>query len=95
MLLISDYLFDGPAVLLYAGAVFLVLAALWFARPLLRGDESSGPAEGTRCHNGARMKRLLILGSTGSIGTQALDVVARAGELRARRPVRRARLTRR
>src|SRR4051812_35091372 len=26
------------------------------------------------------MKRLLILGSTGSIGTQALDVVARAGE---------------
>jgi 1-deoxy-D-xylulose 5-phosphate reductoisomerase len=26
-----------------------------------------------------RMKRLLILGSTGSIGTQALDVVARAG----------------
>src|SRR5918911_3168138 len=25
------------------------------------------------------MKRLLILGSTGSIGTQALDVVARAG----------------
>jgi 1-deoxy-D-xylulose-5-phosphate reductoisomerase len=28
---------------------------------------------------GRRMKRLLILGSTGSIGTQALDVVARAG----------------
>jgi len=27
-----------------------------------------------------RMKRLLILGSTGSIGTQALDVVARAPE---------------
>jgi 1-deoxy-D-xylulose-5-phosphate reductoisomerase len=27
-----------------------------------------------------RMKRLLILGSTGSIGTQALDVVARAGD---------------
>src|SRR3954470_14278240 len=26
------------------------------------------------------MKRLLILGSTGSIGTQALDVVARAGD---------------
>ena len=37
------------------------------------------------------MKRLLILGSTGSIGTQALDVVARAGErVRARRAVRRA-----
>src|ERR687895_2480839 len=28
---------------------------------------------------GRRMKRLLILGSTGSIGTQALDVVARSG----------------
>jgi 1-deoxy-D-xylulose-5-phosphate reductoisomerase len=29
---------------------------------------------------GRQMKRLLILGSTGSIGTQALDVVARAGD---------------
>ena len=29
---------------------------------------------------GRGMKRLLILGSTGSIGTQALDVVARAGD---------------
>ena len=28
-----------------------------------------------------RVKRLLILGSTGSIGTQALDVVARAGDM--------------
>ena len=27
-----------------------------------------------------RVKRLLILGSTGSIGTQALDVVRRAGD---------------
>src|SRR5215211_5040358 len=27
------------------------------------------------CHNGSLMKRLLILGSTGSIGTQALEVV--------------------
>ena len=34
------------------------------------------------------MKRLLILGSTGSIGTQALDVVERSEALRARRPVR-------
>ena len=40
---------------------------------------------------GRRMKRLLILGATGSIGTQALDVVARAPErVRARRPVGRA-----
>src|SRR4051794_32561496 len=30
-----------------------------------------------RCHNGS-VRRLLILGSTGSIGTQALDVVQRA-----------------
>ena len=29
---------------------------------------------------GCRMKRLLILGATGSIGLQALDVVARAGD---------------
>ena len=35
-------------------------------------------------------RRLLILGSTGSIGTQALDVVARSRRARARRPVRRA-----
>jgi 1-deoxy-D-xylulose-5-phosphate reductoisomerase len=36
-----------------------------------------GPLTGLTpsCHNGSPMKRLLILGSTGSIGTQALDVV--------------------
>ncbi len=38
---------------------------------------SSEPA----CHNHAVTRRLLILGSTGSIGTQALDVVARAEAL--------------
>ena len=32
------------------------------------------------CHHEPPMKRLLILGATGSIGTQALDVVARAPE---------------
>src|SRR3954465_5645881 len=32
-----------------------------------------------RFHNGS-VRRVLILGSTGSIGTQALDVVARAGD---------------
>jgi hypothetical protein len=43
VLLISDLLFGGLRAVLYAGAVFLLLTALWFARPLLRGDESSGP----------------------------------------------------
>ena len=43
VLLISDLLFDGIRVPIYAGAVFVLLAGLWFARPLLRGDESSGP----------------------------------------------------
>ena len=33
------------------------------------------------CHNHAVARRLLILGSTGSIGTQALDVVSRAEAL--------------
>ena len=38
-------------------------------------------ALGSRCHNGSPMKRLLILGSTGSIGTQALDVIGDDFEL--------------
>jgi hypothetical protein len=41
--LISDVLFDGIRVWLYSGALALAIAGLWFARPLLRGDESSGP----------------------------------------------------
>jgi hypothetical protein len=41
--LISDILFDGVRVWLYSGAVAVMLTSLWFARPLLRGDESSGP----------------------------------------------------
>jgi hypothetical protein len=43
VLLISDILFDGIRVWLYTGALAVVIAGLWFARPLLRGDESSGP----------------------------------------------------
>jgi hypothetical protein len=43
VLLISDVLFDGVRVWIYAGAVFVITTALWFVRPLLRGDESSGP----------------------------------------------------
>ena len=40
--------------------------------------ESATPARATPV-DGAAPRSLLILGSTGSIGTQALDVVARAG----------------
>jgi hypothetical protein len=43
VLLISDVLFDGIRAALYAGAVLVLLVGLWFVRPLLRGDKSSGP----------------------------------------------------
>jgi hypothetical protein len=43
VLLISDVLFEGARAPIYAGAVFVLLVSLWFARPLLRGDKSSGP----------------------------------------------------
>jgi hypothetical protein len=43
VLLISDVLFAGVRVWIYTGAVFVLLVGLWFARPLLRGNESSGP----------------------------------------------------
>jgi hypothetical protein len=45
VLLITDMLFDGARVWVYSGAVWLVIAVLWFLRPLarhLRG-KSSGP----------------------------------------------------
>jgi hypothetical protein len=41
--LITDIMFDGVRVWIYSGALALVLVGLWFARPLLRADESSGP----------------------------------------------------
>jgi hypothetical protein len=41
--LITDVLFNGVTVWLYSGAVAVVIAGLWFARPLLRANESSGP----------------------------------------------------
>jgi hypothetical protein len=40
--LITDILFDGVKVWIYSGLLALVFAGLWFIRPLLRGDESSG-----------------------------------------------------
>jgi hypothetical protein len=41
--LITDIMFDGLIVWLYSGALALVVVGLWFVRPLLRADESSGP----------------------------------------------------
>jgi hypothetical protein len=43
VVLISDILFDGIRVWIYSGALGIVVSGLWFARPLLRGDASSGP----------------------------------------------------
>jgi hypothetical protein len=42
VLLITDVLYDGARVWIYTGAFAVVIAALWFARPLLRSG-SSGP----------------------------------------------------
>jgi hypothetical protein len=43
VILISDYLYDGVIVWLAPLAVALAIAGVWFARPLARGDKSSGP----------------------------------------------------
>jgi Family of unknown function (DUF6328) len=45
VLLISDYLFDGPKVWIYTGVLALMLVVLWFVRPLVRHmqGKSSGP----------------------------------------------------
>ena len=40
--LITDYLFDGAARWIWPAIVAVVIAGLWFARPLARSD-SSGP----------------------------------------------------
>ena len=37
VLLITDILFDGIRVWIYSGFVWVVIAVLWFVRPLLRG----------------------------------------------------------
>jgi hypothetical protein len=42
MLLITDVLYDGARVWIYSGIAALIVASLWFLRPLLR-TESSGP----------------------------------------------------
>jgi hypothetical protein len=45
LLLITDFLYDGPRVVIYVGAVALLLVVLWFVRPLYRHVRglSSGP----------------------------------------------------
>jgi Family of unknown function (DUF6328) len=45
VLLITDMMFDGARVIVYSGAVCLVVVSLWFLRPLLRHVRglSSGP----------------------------------------------------
>jgi hypothetical protein len=45
VVLITDYLFDGVAVWLWPCLLGILLVALWFARPLVRGlrGQSSGP----------------------------------------------------
>jgi len=45
VLLITDVLYDGPRVVLYVGALALLLVFLWFVRPLYRHARglSSGP----------------------------------------------------
>jgi Family of unknown function (DUF6328) len=45
VLLITDVMFDGTRVIVYSGAVFLVVVLLWFVRPLARHarGRSSGP----------------------------------------------------
>jgi 1-deoxy-D-xylulose-5-phosphate reductoisomerase len=46
-----------------------------------RSDRHATRACAAACHHGRVPRRLLILGSTGSIGTQALEIVARDPEL--------------
>jgi cobalamin synthase len=45
VLLITDFLYNGPRVVLYTGAIALLLIVLWFLRPLYRHARglSSGP----------------------------------------------------
>jgi hypothetical protein len=45
VLLITDLMFDGARVWIYSGAVSIVIAGLWFVRPLTRHarGKSSGP----------------------------------------------------
>jgi hypothetical protein len=37
LVLITDFIYDGAAIFAFPAAIALLLVALWFARPLLRG----------------------------------------------------------
>ena len=43
VILISDYLYNGVIVWLAPLVLALAIAGVWFARPLARGEKSSGP----------------------------------------------------
>jgi hypothetical protein len=43
LVLVTDYLYDGIVVWLSPLLAAVLLLALWFGRPLARGDRSSGP----------------------------------------------------
>ena len=43
VVLITDYLFDSAAIMVFPALLAAVLVVLWFAIPLARGDRSSGP----------------------------------------------------
>jgi hypothetical protein len=43
VILISDYLYNGVVVWLAPLVIGLTIAGVWFARPIARGDKSSGP----------------------------------------------------
>jgi O-antigen/teichoic acid export membrane protein len=43
VILISDYLYNGVIVWLAPLVIALAIAGVWFARPLARGEKSSGP----------------------------------------------------
>ncbi len=40
---VTSFLYDGTVVWLSPGVVALLIALIWFIRPLARGDKSSGP----------------------------------------------------
>ena len=79
---ITDLLFDGARVWIYTGVV-VVRDRRAVVRAPARAHVPRSAGRAVRAEplpHGPPDERLLILGSTGSIGTQALDVVARAPE---------------
>ena len=48
VLLVTDIMFDGARVWIYAGAVLLVIVVLWFVRPLARTARGASPRAPSR-----------------------------------------------